>query len=365
MDPFLYKPIFLHIAVLLSLYSLNSSQEDKLQIPECSNEGQKIFFWSLFFIFFLGLRPVSWAFADTGNYANYYANVPSVGELSYGSDIVFYGIMGWFAQTGFDVSHWFLFIEIIYISGHAFAAYKLFPQGAGIAYAVVLASFSFFSYATNGIRNGMACGLFLIALPYIKEKKWLVAGVLGVLALNVHSSIFLPFLALGLAHTYQNTKHYFIGWLVCIALSLIAGGFFENLIMNDVVADASENAGYFSNENADMSLFSQGGFRYDFLLYSCVPILIGYYFVIKENFQDVWYKIMLNTYIICNSVWVLVNQNWLSNRIAYLSWFMYGYVMMYPLLMNSDVENRNSKIKLAVLGNAGFSYLMWIIGKYM
>lgn len=364
MDPFLYKPIFLHLVVLFSLVEVMTPVRSQIVIPNRSKEGARIISWALGLILWLGLRPVSWAFGDTGNYARTYLSIPYMNyEVS--SDPFFYGLMKSFALAGIDVHLWFFLIEAVYIGGSLYAVYKLFPYRTSLALAVVLSSFSFYSYGVNGIRNGMACAMVLMALPFLKNKKYLPFGILALLAFNTHSSVALPLAALGLASVYKNTKIYFYGWMVCIVLAVVAGGTFENLFIHQDVIDTGFDASYYNNENTDMSLFSHRGFRYDFLLYSCVPIGVGYYFVIKQKWNNAWYKILLNTYIICNSVWVLVNQNWLSNRIAYLSWFMYGYVLMYPLLMCSMIKNRDKKVKLAVLGNAGFSYFMWIIGKYM
>lgn len=365
MDPYLYKPIFLHLVVLFSIFETMKPAEDEIQLPDRSAEGTKIFLWAAFLILWLGFRPVSWAFGDTGNYAHgYYAIRPGT-DLVIKSDVVFYSIMGWFAQSGFSIHVWFLLVEFVYIGGTAFAIYKFFPNRMGTAFAVVLSAFSFYSYGVNGIRNGMACSLFFVALVFVKERKWIWAAVLCLIAVNVHKSILLPIAALALANVYKNSKVYMACWVLCIGLALVAGSFFENLFMNQGLIDTGRNAAYYSNQYVDMSAFSHRGFRYDFLLYSCVPILVGYYFIAKKGFEDAWYKVMFNTYIISNSFWVLVNRNWLSNRIAFLSWFMYGFVLMYPLLMNPYVERRRTWILYAVLGNAGFSYFMWIIGKYI
>lgn len=364
MDPYLYKPIFLHFVIIFSFLEALRHTKDEILIPSKSNEKYKIYTLSIILILFLGLRPISWAFADTGNYANSYAIMALYRNETITSDIFFYGIMKWFAESGINVHIWILFVEVIYILGHSYATYKLFPYHTGTAFAIILTSFSFFSYSTNGIRNGMACALFLMALPFIKEKKWVKAILLCVISFNVHSSLFLPIMAILIAHFYQNTKHYIVCWIICITASIVAGGFFEDLLMNQGIIDTGKDTAYFSNDNMDMSQFSHQGFRFDFLIYSSIPIIIGYYFINKQKFNDKWYQILVNTYIICNSIWVLVNANWLSNRIAYLSWFLYGYIIIYPMLMCPNIRQRNIKLKLIVLGNAAFTYCMWIIGKY-
>lgn len=44
------------------------------------------------------------------------------------------------------------------------------------------------------------------------------------------------------------------------------------------------------------------------------------------------YKTILNLYLCTNAVWCLCMYASYCNRIAYLSWFMYPIVLIYPLL---------------------------------
>lgn len=365
MDPFLYKPLFLHLAVLFSIFEVLRPTRDTIQIPRVSVERNKILLWSIFLILWIGLRPVSHAFGDTLNYGRSYQAMAFIANFDVESDVLFYAPMHYMARSGFDVHLWFLLIEAVYIGGFSYTIYKLFPYRAGTVLAATLASFSFFSFSVNGIRNGMACALFVVALAQAVRSKWWLCGIFCFLAINIHKSILLPTGALVLATFYHNTKAYIAGWVACIALAVVAGGFFENLFISQGLIDTGKDMAYLSNEYVDMSQFSNTGFRYDFLLYGCVPILVGYYYVVKKKFNDRVYAVLLNVYIICNSFWVLVNRNWLSNRIAFLSWFMYTFVLLYPLLMSPYVKGRKMKVSCAVLGNAAFSYIMWIIGKYM
>lgn len=364
MDPQFYKPIFLHLAVLLSLFSLPQNLPDKMEIPLKSYKGNVIWTISAIFILWLGLREVNIYFGDTVNYAKEFMMMETTVLYDLDSDRAFYYIMSFFAKTGLGIHAWFLFVEFFYFAGTAIMVNKFFTNQPLLVFAVVLASFSFYTYGVNGIRNGMACSLFCWMLVFVKEKKWVWAVLFSLFAVNVHSSLFLVVAAFLLARYYKNTKVYIGCWIACIVLSIVAGGVFENIFQNQGLLNTGKDAAYMSNASADMDMFSNTGFRYDFLLYSCVPIIVGFYYVVKQRFNDEWYKLLLNTYIITNSVWVLVNKSWLSNRMAYLSWFMYGIVLMYPLLMNPCVKGRKTKVTLAVVGNAAFSYLMWIIDKY-
>ena len=365
MDAEIYRPLFLHIAMFISLIMAGQTYPDRLQRAGSRRlEVVAMTVIAAILILWIGLRPIDRTFGDTGMYAGgFYSSQRGLYEIS--GDVVFYGIMQWFAKNGFSVHLWLLFVEAVYIGFTAWAVRRLFNHRPMTVFAVILASFSFFSYATNGIRNGMACSIFLMVMVFVRDRRWVWAALFSIAALGIHKSLFLPVGALVLAYFYRNTRVYALGWLACIGISLVVGDYFIDIMSTQGLIDSGRDSEYLSGEYTDMSQFSNTGFRYDFLLYGCVPILVGCYFVLRKKYDDATYKVMLNVYIICNAVWVLVNTNWLSNRIAYLSWFLYGFVLMYPLLMSPYLRHRRRWVVCAVMGNAAFSYVMWIIGKYM
>lgn len=321
MSPEIYNPLFLHFVVFLSLMQALKPARSTLGVQNTDKGRAALIFISLTLILFLGLRPVSHMFGDTINYARYY-NSSLYAETEWEGDWLFDLIMDSFRHAGLSVQIFFLFVECFYIGCTGIAVYRIFPRRPLAAFAFVLAAFSFYSYGVNGIRNGMACSLFFLGLTYVKDKRWLLALLVSYAASCIHKSLLLPIGALVLAFFYKNTKVYAICWGVCILLSVIVGDFVEIIFQNIGFIDTGRDMDYLSNSGVDMELFSQKGFRWDFLLYSMVPILVGTYFVIKERFNDKFYRLMLNTYIISDSFWVLVNRSWLSNRVAFLSWFM-------------------------------------------
>lgn len=363
MDPYLYKPIYLHTVVLLSILLSFRKVNDRFSILSKDNDKVYVLLLSIVLILWLGLRPVSWAFGDTGNYAIKYLLLDR-NSINERGDWLFDFLMLSFKNTGLDIHLFFLFVEAVYIGSVSFFCNKVFRTNSLIAFVIVLVSFSFFAYAVNGIRQGMACSLVMCLLVLLKSKRWILSIVLAYCAINIHNSVYLLIGAIILACYYKNTNVYFLGWLVCIILGATVGGIMETIFQNIGFLDTGRDMDYLDNENADMSLFSHTGFRYDFLLYSSVPILIGYYYL-RKGFQDDWYRLLVNVYLIANSFWVLVNESWLSNRIAYLSWSLYGIVLIYPYLKQQYLPNRRGKMALILLGNASFSYLMWILGKYM
>ena len=168
MDPQFYKPIFLHLAVLLSLFSLPQNLPDKMEIPLKSYKGNVIWTISAIFILWLGLREVNIYFGDTVNYAKEFMMMETTVLYDIDSDRAFYYIMSFFAKTGLGIHAWFLFVEFFYFAGTAIMVNKFFTNQPLLVFAVVLASFSFYTYGVNGIRNGMACSLFCWMLVFVK-----------------------------------------------------------------------------------------------------------------------------------------------------------------------------------------------------
>lgn len=367
MDPSLYSPVFLHLAVILSIVLALTPKTDELSLGDAErNDVPAVALLSLLLIFWLGLRPASYVFGDTGNYARTF-RLFSPEVISDKKEWAFYRLMAYAKSSGLSVNIFFLWVEIVYIGGVAWACLRGFgKERALLPFIVSMASFSFYTYAVNGLRQGMACSMMLAVLALFKGKpQWLLIVPIAFLAVHVHSSTYLLAGAALLAYCYRDTRIYLIAWGVCLLLGMVASGMTESIFSNVGLLDTGKDNSYYNNDSVDLSQFSRTGFRFDFMLYGSVPILVGAYYVLKEKFNDPWYTFILNVYLIANSFWALVNQSWLSNRVAYLSWCSYGLVLTYPFVMAPYVEDRKKKITYVLLGNAAFSYVMWIIGKYM
>lgn len=348
-----YAPIFYNLVLLLVLFKCGQLY---------TNGRNSLWILALFLIFFLGLRPVSGRyFVDTANYAQSYDVIAYVEKFEWDKEWVFNGLMFLFAKSGLSVHAFFFIVEVAYIGFSAWACKRLFDRYGYLAFLVVIGSFSFYSYGINGIRNGMAAAIMILALSYLDTNKW-KAVLWAFVAVNVHNSMLLPVAAMIACLVHNNTKHYFYFWVLSIVVSATVGSTMETLIAGSGLVEDDRFTGYLTAE-VDKASFSSTGFRWDFLLYSCVPILIGYYYVVKKGFRDRTYLFFLNTYILSNSFWVMVIRANFSNRFAYLSWFLYGIVLVYPFLKCEYVKGRDAKLRLVLLGNVAFTYFMWLIGK--
>ena len=105
------------------------------------------------------------------------------------------------------------------------------------------------------------------------------------------------------------------------------------------------------------------GFRWDFLLYSASGVFAGWYFIEKKGFQDALYQRLFNTYLIANGIWILIIRANYSNRFAFLSWFLLGLVIIYPLLKSKIFSRQHVVIVRIVFIYFSFCYLMNVILK--
>ena len=227
-----------------------------------------------------------------------------------------------------------------------------------------LTAFDTFSYGVNGIRNGMACSLELVAIALLSNEKPRpkVSMLLMWIALVVHRSTALPSAAALFSYYYcRDTKLVLKFWVASIAISLVAGNavtaFFASLGFDDRLS--TYHQGQFREGNE--AIFSSVGFRWDFLLYSSFPVALIWYLVKYRNFSDRRFAVLANTYLFCNAFWIMVIRASFSNRFAYLSWFLHPLVMFYPLFRLNIWKDQDRKTALILFGYAGFTFFMFFI----
>ena len=349
-----YYEIYLSVLFCVLLYLVLNY--DSSQIKARGSESL-IPSFVLFIIIslFIGLRPHSGVFVDTLNYKMQFENLKGVMLYVPKSDKLF-RYFTYYSSQIMSVSEWFLIISIVYFGGMLYSCRRLVPKDTLFAFVVCLSAYSCFAYGTNGLRNGMATSIAMLALTY-RDRKFISVALL-LLASGIHLSMLLIFVSSIISYIFKNTKIYIIVWILCIFISIFVSGFFETLFAGFIEDDRTD---YLTLEGDVYG--GDGGFRWDFLLYSSMPILVGYYFVVLRKISDEKYKWILNTYIISNTFWVLVMRASFSNRFAYLSWFLYPIVLIYPFLKFHYVKNQYKKTSLFAFLHFCFTYFMMLIGK--
>ena len=356
MDPKYYFDIYLIIVTLFTLFITNGIQSDTFLFDKERRQQVPTTLLSLFFIIFIGFRPISYVFVDMVNYNQYYNFIlgnPFVFTTAT-DNIIFDNLLNYLAGSYIDIRFLFLFMAALYFTGIVVACNKLFPNNALLAFLVYLAAFSTFSYGTNGLKAGVAASLFLIAVAYKQNKLILILFIL--LSFGFHHSMVLPIVAFVMATFYKNTKMFLLGWFTCVLISLAHITFFQTLLAG---FSDEQGAGYLMSESSDWG--GKTGFRIDFVIYSAMPVLMGYWVIIKQRVESYMYKFIFNIYLVTNSVWMLCMYAEFTNRIAYLSWFMYPIVLIYPLLRLEVIPNQSVLLKKVVFAHLGFTLFMHII----
>lgn len=346
-----------------------------------------------FLIIFMGLRPVNYLFGDTINYAMGYKYDAgsAIFEINFDKEWFWSFVRFACRQSGLTVHAWFLIIEIGYL-GFVFLGLRiLLGENSWMAMLFFLSAFSTFTFGVNGIRNGCACSMVILAYALAADQniaKLAVAGGVLLFAFGIHRSISLPIAAfLAASYVIKSPKWAIYFWIASIGVSLVAGGavtnFFAGLGFDDRMSS------YANSMDKDAAQFSQTGFRWDFLLYSAMPIWLTWYVTKKAETERAMYgdtieetetnitgagriadahsmrvfNILATTYIIANSFWVMVIRAAFSNRFAYLSWFLYPVVLAYGVIRLHIWEDQDKKAGLILLAHAGFSIVMFLLGK--
>ncbi len=267
-------------------------------------------------------------------------------------------------KLGLSVSAFFVLVQTLYTGCMLFVCRSLMKGKEWISMLFFIDAFLFIGGGSNGIRSGLALSLVLLAIALLERATlWkVVAMLLLTSAVSIHRSAWLPVVAVLFSWTTKLKPRYAMAfWLSSIIISLVAGDAVENFFIGLGFDDRLES--YIKGQDDDiMQRFSYMGFRWDFLLYSAMPILFVWYLTVKRNFQDKMYNLIANTYILSNAFWVMVIRASFSNRFASLSWFLYPLLFAYPLLRFKIWEDQDRKVGLILLAYASFTFLMYLRG---
>ena len=329
------------------------------------NSGVFAFILCAILTVYVGLRPISGRyFVDMKMYAHSY-RYDLWGENLTLFDVRkewFFAYVMKFCKISFNnVYVWFLVIDIFYFGCQLWACKKLLKENAWMAIMFVFFSYQFYTFGVNGLRNGMACALMMLAIAYWADrdiKGYLIGFFIFLLALGCHRSTALPMAALFVStFIIKDIRTAILIWVGCIFASLLAGGVFQAFVSSIGFDDRMA-----SYSSAAMNQFSHTGFRWDFLLYSSMPVLLAGY-IRSRNIQDRTFSLLANTYIIANSFWVLICRVAFSNRFAYLSWFLYALVLAYGVIRVPVWKDQDRMAGWVLLAHTAFTFGMFFIGK--
>lgn len=346
--------------IVLFFVFLKSKQVEIDALQNIKNKNILGLLLLIFTVLYIGTRPISGKyFVDMLTYANDFERY-ATGEKKVveEKDYAFNYFMILCSKV-MDVYGFFVLCAVLYVVPLYHFSKKHFKEYWFYSFFILIVSFSFWAYGVNGIRNGIATSLFLLALSFDKK---IITAFIFFLAISFHKTLLLPIIAYVLTMYYTNTKTLLGLWILAIPLSLVLGEFLESFFLGlNFFEDERLNEYLGGVDEEIMGQFSSTGFRWDFLLYSATGVFAGWYFVVKKGYEDKLYIQIFNTYIIANIFWVLMIRASFSNRFAYLSWFLLGIVTIYPFLKLKFFENQHQKVATILLATFAFTYLMYFL----
>lgn len=393
-QPQLFPQIYYWGVFIFSLFLyFNYSGSDNCDKLLQKNSMAPALIFSVLLIVFIGMRPLSYLFGDSANYARGYASDPinAVFSIDFSKEWFWRFLRDTCRVSGCTVHVWFFIIAIVYISFPLLGFQKLVGENAWMAMLFFLSAFSTYQFGVNGLRNGFACSIVIFVFAIAANGnlgKMLLGGALLVFAYGSHKSVLLPVAAF-LAATYviKSPKWAIYFWIMSIGVSLVAGGAMISLFAGLGFDDRMSSYANGMDEFGDS--FSSTGFRWDFLAYSAMPVWLTWYVTNKAEqeraeFGDTIeeaetnitgagriadahsmrvFNILATTYILANSFWVMVIKAAFSNRFAYLSWFLYPVVLAYAVIRLHIWPDQDRKAGLILMLHAGFTLFMYLIGK--
>lgn len=364
MDASLYHPLFFGLfclwGAILALSYRASYKSAFLQKKESLLWG---WIFTVIVAIWLGLRPINARyFGDMASYARIYNSLSSE-HIGFDLETEWlWNSLGAICHLlNFSTQMYFVVVALLYTLC-AFATLRiLIPKKPLTSLVFICGSLMFFSFATNGLRNGLACHISMLAFALFLKDKKISGAILACLAYGTHHSVGIPIAAFVASLFIYKRPHWALYiWLLSIIASLFLGnsvtGFIEQLSTDDRLSQ------YTSLEQGGMgTTFSRYGFRWDFLFYSAMPIALGYYTIIKRRITDNWYSVFFSTYCFANAFWVIFIRAAFSNRFAYLSWFLYPVMIAYPLFILNIWPNQDKNIGLIIMLYVGFTAFMQFI----
>lgn len=352
----LYYYFYLLIITLMTFFAVSSYNHSGKLLKAKINLQTVAFLLLVWVIWFIGTRPNSGVFVDMGNYSSYY-------NLFFGEpfefdkntdNIIWDNFFLWMASKSFPFTSWVLVVATAYFGLIFWACQKLFKKDVLLAFVMYLGAFSTFSYGTNGMKAGVAASLFLVAMAY-RDKLWISIPI-ALLSYGFHHSMAFVIAAYFVVLFVRNPKYYFIGWFLSFIIAALHITYFQVLF----TGFTDEHGTEYLLVTEETSI-SHIGFRPDFILYSAVPVFIGYQMLNKYKFQSVTYSFLLRLYIMSNAMWMLCMYAIFTNRIAYLSWFMYPIVLLYPFISREKNQIQGKYLRYVVYGHLGFTLFMTFV----
>ncbi len=307
---------------------------------------------TIFVIYQFAFYPIV-AYDDKSLYLNLFKN-SSVQSIVKAKDIGF-GFYTYLNRILYSSANlYFIITALCYVGGYwIFAIKNIDKKYIFVFLLMIFSSFGFTAYGINTIRAGFALSMLLIALAY--HKNLTIFIIFSLFAVLSHKATAIPLAAFIASGYVFKHKIYLMIWFAAFLLSFLNIGFISSFLQENVFSFDDRSADYFTAEN---SVRYKTGFRLDFAIYSIIPIAISYYFIFKLKLKDIFYSRIFNTYLLTNAIWLFVIRMAFTDRVAYLSWFLIPFLIIYPLLKYRLPLNQRNWLAVSLCISLAFTVYM-------
>ena len=205
-----YALVYFNTVLLLSLIIFFQSFQSKIESKDNLNTKKVLgFLFLLFVVLHLGLRPINFRFGDMVIYNIEFQRYVYGAKFDSTKDVLFESFK-YFCATFLNAPIFFFLCATLYVLPLYSVSKKLFKAYWFYAFFLLIASFSFWAYGTNGIRNGIVTSLFLYAITRNSTVlKWSIL----IACIFIHKSIIIPIVIYLFVKRFNYTKMYFYFWL--------------------------------------------------------------------------------------------------------------------------------------------------------
>lgn len=203
----------------------------------------------------------------------------------------------------------------------------------------------FITYILNGMRQGFAMALLLFALSLLvkpNSSRVLFYGtIVAAIGFHIVAAPFSAILIIQRLSKKQSIKKALTLWTISSVLFLTG---MNSGLLAPIVAQFDPISQYL--EQNTLSRYA-GVNRPDFLLFSLFFVVLGLFIYSKTTSEKKdKYKIILNSYILFNTVFLLLGFIAFSNRLSAFSWFLIPVLIWYPV---QNAENRKYNLLISIL----------------
>lgn len=347
--------LFLLVLLTSLLIRKSVSQVQVVEVPSY----WWMFVFGAFAVYCFANCPIPWGtWADRHSYA-WYVICARQGIYSFEESLPDKGFVFWIKWTSkiVDFQGWFYLTACVYVGNYMCAAWRFTRRYSYVLFLMMLCCFQYYAYATNTIRAGFAASFIILGLSFCNDLKKLTICL--IIAVLCHKSMIIPVSAILLAWNFRRTNLFLLGWFLCFFVSYVWG---EGIQERFSFLISETRTGYLTVDAAHTAY--KIGFRWDFLTYSMLPIILGWYYIFTLNFKNEFYEFLYRMYLTANGFWILVIRAAFSDRFAYLSWFLFPILLVYPLLSKQlyrDAKDQAKMITLVMIGEFAFNFLMFLL----